>query len=124
MKTRVVSIVTLLAVAVAACSSPTRGAAAPGTTSPTGEVVGVVHVVGGPRPLPPTSVTSQVASPLTIRPFGSSRPRQVPTDAAGRFHVRVPPGRYVIAVLGWDAAQVVVPPGRTVRVKPIFDYAY
>lgn len=76
MRTRLVSIVTLLAVAVAACSSPTKTAQAPSVASPSGEVVGVVHVVG-PLQQPPTSVTSQISRPVTIRPFGSSRPRQV-----------------------------------------------
>ncbi len=124
MKTRLVPIAVCFVIGLVACSAPPSSTTkAPSTMLPTGELVGVVRVVGGlmaPTGPAPTSVVPP-CDQISIRRYGSPRRSPVPADARCRFDLRVRPGRYVVEINGYDSTSVTVVAGRTVRATITFN---
>ena len=128
MKTRLVPIAMWFVIGLVACSAPTSSTTkAPGTTMPTGELVGVVRVVGGlmapagHATSPPGSLIPHPCDQITIRNYGSLRRSPVQADARCRFELRARPGKYVIEVNGYDKTEVAVVAGKTVRATITFN---
>jgi hypothetical protein len=116
-------VILLSAVLVAACS---RGGSAESFNVPvTGQLV--LLVVAGPPPIGPPSLAELRGDPIPHevlivtgkQPFnGRTLRRQVKTDKAGRIHIVLPVGRYIIrSVVQPIAVSVVVIAHQTVHAR-------